>query len=264
MGTYDTKQKTIQSTQTAFDIIETIAKHDRSSISEIAGEVEYSRSTVHYHLKTLRQNRYVVKDEPGFRLGLKLAHLGNLALERHHLSDVIEKVVDDLAAETDAIAHVAVKEGPKLVWLYRSPTTEPNDIPTGVGIETDIHACAYGQAILAFLPTDTIDAIASETGLPEATDTTLTTRAELEERLEMVHDLGFAYSAKEAWEGFSSIAAPVVDESTGDVVASIGITDVDDRIDDPYKHAKARRFSDELPGLVQQSARIAGNKITDS
>ncbi|WP_276253083.1 IclR family transcriptional regulator [Halomontanus rarus] len=263
MGTKDTRDKTIKSTQTAFDIIDIIASRDRPSTTEIATEVEYSRSTVHYHLKTLKQNRYVIQDDDGLRLGLRMARLGNLALEQHGLRGVIEKPADNLSTEANATAHVAVKEQNKLVWLYRSEDHELDEFVVDPGMETDIHCTAYGQAILAHIPSDTVDEIVGTYGLPAKTDQTLTTREEFDDRLSTIRKLGFAYSAEEHTTGVSSIAAPIIDDQTDEVVGAIGISDRDDQISNPYKHTKARRFSDALPGLVQQAAQIAGDKVTN-
>lgn len=263
-------RKMIRSTQTAFDIVEVIAERERPSITEIADAVECSRSTVHYHLNTLQQSRYVIRDENGLRLGLRMARLGNLALRNHRLTGVVERTTNELARETGAIAHVAVKEGNKLAWLHQSTDdtsegenrSELHTLGMGVGEETSLHCTAYGQAILAHLSSETVEAVVTETGLPALTQNTLTTPDALDERLSMIRQLGFAYSPEEFQNGLSSIAAPVFDESDG-VVGAIGITDSHGRIDDPYKHAKARRFSDELPGQVQKAARIASNHVSE-
>lgn len=257
-----TQEKTIKSTRTAFDIIEAVAELDRPTVSEIAEEVDHSRSTVHYHLKTLQQQRYVISDDHGVRLGLRMARLGSVSLRNHRLTGVVEKPAEDLAAETDSAAHVAVKEGGKLVWLYRSSTAKDDDLPTAVGAETPIHCTAYGQAILAHMPSEAVSDLVDSHGLPAVAAETLTDRNALAERLDTVRDLGFAYSAQEYREGINSIAAPIV-VAEGEVVGSIGITDSHGRIDDPYKHTKARRFSDELPGLVRKAAQIASDHYTD-
>lgn len=262
MESSTTEEKTIKSIKTAFDIIEIIAEADRPSISEIAAEVGHSRSTVHYHLKTLEQDRYVIRNEEGLRLGLRVARLGNLSLRKHNFHGIVEKYADDLAAETNAIAHVAVKENDKIVWLYRSSDGEVNDLQTEVGKETYMHCTAYGQVILAYMPDESVNTLIKSSGLPAITDQTITESNVLEERLTTIRELGFAYSAEEFYRGVSSIAAPIFNDADT-VVGAIGITDTDSRINNPYKHVKARRFSDELPSYVQKAARIAGDHVSD-
>lgn len=260
----DTQGKHIKSTETAFDIIETIATGDRPTVSEIATAVDHSRSTVHYHLETLRRNRYVVRDEGGLRLGLRVARLGELALDQHTLSGVVEGPTDELADTTGAVAHVAVREAAETVWLYRSSTGAVEGLPAHTGTATPIHCTAYGQAILASVPTGDLDGMIESHGLARATEATLTEPDALRDRLSTVRELGFAYSAGEYVPDVSTIAAPIRDESTGEAVGAVGITDREGRFDDPYKHTKARRFSNELPDAVMRAAQIIGDKVADT
>lgn len=263
MGGNNTTGKKIKSTQTAFDIIESIAERDRPTVSEIAEDVDHSRSTVHYHLQTFQENRYVIRDEDGFRLGLKMSHLGTLALRNHRLSGIVEKPANDLATDIGAVAHVAVKERNSLVWLYRSENPSIDDLSTDVGTHVPLHSTAYGQAILAHLPEETVELVVTQRGLPASTEQTLTDTNSLEDRLRTVRQLGFAYSAEECEEGLASIACPIVSEGD-EVVGAIGVTDSNNRIEDPYKHTKARRFSDELPSKVKDTARVVGEHVDES
>lgn len=261
MGTNDADGKTIQSTRTAFDVIETIAERDRPTASEVAAEVDHSRSTVHYHLKTLQREGYVVEEDHRFRLGLRMARLGALSLQGHRLTGAVERPAETLAAEANAVARVAVREQDRLMWLHRS-SQEDDDPLAVVGSEAPIHSTAYGQAVLAYAPAETVTEVVEDRGLPATTEHTLTTREALDERLDTVRGHGFAYSAQEYLDGVSSIAAPITD-GDGAVAGSIGISAAHDRIDDPYKHSKARRFSDELSGLVRKAARIASDRLAD-
>lgn len=263
MGTDGTGKKKIKSIKKSFDIIESIAERERPSLSEIANDVGYSRSTVHYHLQTLRQERYVINDEDGLRLGLRMARLGNLALQKHRLSGIVEKPADRLAVDTDAVAHVAVKQGDKLVWLYRTENPHIEGLPTALGEQAELHCTAYGQAIIAYLPGDEIESLVSKGDLPARTEHTITDRDDLEDRLSTVRQVGFAYSTEEFEEGIASIASPLFDEADG-VIGAIGITDVDDRIEDPYLHAKARRHSDEVPSRIKDAARVITDKLAES
>lgn len=262
METTGEDEKTIQSARTALAIIETIAEQDNPTITDIADAVDCSRSTVHYHLKTLQQSNYVVRTEDGLYLGLRMARLGNVALRKHRLTGIIEEMTDDLAVESDTVARVGVKEGNHLVWLYQSSNGDPDPVPGAVGEETPLHCTAYGQAILASAPTDTIETVVAESGLPVVTENTITERESLADRLATVRQLGFAYSPEEYRIGVSSIAAPIFDESDT-VIGAIGITDSHSHIDNPYRHPKARRFSDELPGHVQKTARIASDTVSN-
>jgi DNA-binding IclR family transcriptional regulator len=263
MGSDNTSKKKIKSTQKAFDIIDAIAESEKPSVTDIANEVEYSRSTVHYHLQTLQQGRYVIRDEEGLRLGLRMARFGDLALRKHRLSGIVEEPADELTEEIGGVAHAAVKQGNKLVWLYRSEGSQIGSLSTALGKQAELHCTAYGQAILAYLSEGTLDTVISESGLPARTESTITTRDALEDRLSAVRQVGFAYSSEEFEEGIASIASPIIDTSDG-VVGAIGITNVDSQIEDPYMHAKARRHSDEIASRVRDTARVVSDNLNET
>ncbi|MFC6613598.1 IclR family transcriptional regulator [Halopenitus salinus] len=263
MAPFNTDGKTIKSTKTAFDIIEMIAREDRPTTSQIASEIEYSRSTTHYHLQTLQQNRYVVHDGDGFRLGLRIAHLGNMAVRQHRLGGMVEQVADDLAADTGRIAQVAVMEAGEGVWLYSSGHAELEEWSTEVGTGFDLHATAYGQAILAYLSEETADEWITAHDLRSHTERTPTSRDALEEQLSTVREHRFAYSSDEFVPGITTLAAPILGEKERTIIGAIGITDHTDRIDDPYRHTKAKRFSDEPRKLVQRAARLTSDRLSD-
>lgn len=264
MTVNEAEPKTIKATATAFEIIERIGAGDSPSVSDIADDLGYSRSTVHYHLQTLVQSRHVLRDDDGYRLGLRMANLGEEAKQTHPLHGVVDDAVESLAEETDTLAFVGVEEGGKLVCLARSDGRSVDGLDVGVGREFDLHALAHGQAILSSRPLDEAEELIAPHGLAEHTDATLTSVDALGERIRTVRDIGFAYSPEEYADGVSTIAAPVVRQATDEVVGAIGVAAASDRIDDPYKQAKARRFSDELSKHVRRTARILSDSIADA
>lgn len=262
MGEDKNGAKTIKSTQTAFDIIETISRKEYPNLSEITAETENARSTIHYHLNTLQENRYVIKDEQGYRLGLRLTHLGNIALQHYELNEIVEKPVDTLGADTNAISQVVVIEDGKATTLFKSAHTEIDGYQIDVGTATDIHCTAYGQAILAHLSTDEVEEIIAAHGLPEHTENTITDESQLFERLEDVRNQGFSYTEEEHVLGISSIAAPLLTQVSNEVIGAVGITNVDDELSKP-KYIKAKRFTDTYSGKVQRTAQIIDDKVAD-
>lgn len=257
-----TDGKRIKATRTAFDIIETVAEGGRPNTSEIAEQTGYSRSTVHYHLQTLREDGYVIREEGGFRLGLRTSRLGRFAREQHALAGLVEKPVEDLAVESDALAQIAVIEGGTVTTLYTAGEADLEEQPFATGTTLPGHATAYGQALLAFR-SENAEAVVGEE-LSAYTAETITDLDALLDRLETTRELGFAYSIGEYVGGATSVAAPIADGSTGEVVGAVGITDDHDAVGDPQRHIKARRFSDELPGAVQRTAQIIAGNVADA
>lgn len=261
MITSDSDEKVIGATETAFDIVETIADIESPTVSEITRDVNCCRSTVYYHVKTLERGRYILHDGDGYRLGLRMARFSEQAKRTHPLYEAADGVPEELAEETGLSAFVAVEEGGKLVCLAKSETSPPPAITLSIGREYELHTLAHGQAILTCLSDERVEEVVSAHGLTARTDATLTDPGPLVERLKLVEEVGVAYSAGEYAEGVSTLAAPVVTESGDEVAGAIGVVGPVETIDDPYKQAKARRFSDEHTEHVRRAAQILSNHL---
>lgn len=253
------EDKTIKSAETVFNILECISERDRAGVSEIAKRLDYSKSTIHYYLKTLEHRGYLVKNDDRYRLGLKLVTLGANARQQHDPFDIVELKTNELASETGAVAHTVIENEGKCIYIAKS--SSDHHVDTYVGMDSEMHCTAYGKAILAYTPTESMNSIVGQGELTRRTEYTVTHREELEEELERVRDIGLAYSEEEFALRMSSIAAPIFHGDTGEVYGAIGISDVPDQIVNPHKHIKARRFSGEVHEFVERTARIIGEKI---
>lgn len=262
MGVNNTHSKTIKSAGTVFDIIEFLADRETAGVSEIARQLDFSKSTIHYYLKTLERKRYVVNENGRYRISLRLANLGATALHKHKLTGLVEDHVQELAVEAEAPSAVAVEEGGRVIFIAVSGNDMHEIECPRVGLERYLHTTAYGKAILAHLPSDDLDRIISRHGLPNQTDQTITDLDDLERDLAKVRQVGIAFASEEDTVGQSSIAAPILTDSN-QVVGAFGVTGTVDRITDPGQHIKARRHAGELHELVQRSARIVGTKVVE-
>lgn len=260
MTNADTTDKSIKTAETVFDILETIAEGDCTTVSSVAERLDYSKSTIHYYLKTLEKRRYIVKEEGQYRLGLRAAYLGSKATDQYAPWAFIQERTDDLSRELDTAANVVVEEAGRAVVLHRSGTEAERLVQTHIGMEVGIHSTAFGKVILTFLPSDKRDEILYS-DCPEGTAGPPDEYDELLQELDKVRDVGLAYAEEGFAEGVSSIAAPIVRESTGALFGAIGIWGRTEWLTDPTKHAKARRFANETTEEVEKVARIIGNRI---
>ncbi|MUW13364.1 helix-turn-helix domain-containing protein [Halorubrum sp. CBA1125] len=78
--------KTIGSLETAFTIVELVAQHGEVTPSGLTDEIDYSRSTIHYYLRTLEKHRFLTRGDGGYRLGFRFLHYGNRAVRGHELA----------------------------------------------------------------------------------------------------------------------------------------------------------------------------------
>ena len=261
MSDTTSKRKGIKTAGTVFDILETIGEGECTTVSTVADRLDYSKSTIHYYLKTLEEKRYVIEEEGRYRLGLRTASLGSKAMDHYAPRGFIQERTDDLARETGTAANVVVEEAGEGVVLHRSRAGEDRLVETYVGMEVDLRSTAFGKVILAFSPPDRRGELLSARGPERSTDEPSDEREARLEELEKVRQVGLAYAEEGVVAGVSSIAAPIVRESNGELYGAIGIWGRADRMTDPTRHPKARRFAGDTTEEVEKVARILGNRL---
>lgn len=255
------KKKGIKTAETVFDILEIIGEGECTTVSTVADRLDYSKSTIHYYLKTLEEKRYVIEEGGQYRLGLRTASLGSKAMEHYAPRGFIQERTDDLARETKTAADVVVEEVGEGVVLHRSRAGEDRLVDTYVGMTVDLYSTAFGKVILAFSPPERQEELLSSRDPGESSDGSSAEREVRPEELEKVRQVGLAYAEEGFVEGVSSIAAPIVRESNGELYGAIGIWGRADQMTDPTRHPKARRFAGDVTEEVEKVARIIGNRL---
>jgi len=196
--------KEIGSLQTAFDILELVKSREPAGVSELARELDYSKSTVYYYLRTMANHRYLVNDGGEYRLGLRLLDYGGHVLASWNVPSIVEDELDQLAAETGETALFAVEEQGTSSYVYRS-SGDAND--PHLGAEHHLHATAFGKAILAHLPEARLTEVIERHGLPEVTENTITDVETLRGELEQIREHEVAFDDEEHRRAVRSIAA---------------------------------------------------------
>lgn len=242
------KGRTINATDNACRILESLRRLDGAGVTDIAEELDYSQSAVHAQLNTLRENGLVVKDGTTYKLSFRFLDMAQHVVSRFGDIDVIRSEVNSLAEETGEVAQFATHERGKIVHVHRSKGD--NAVKTGsfMGKREDLHSTAMGKAILSTMSREEVDEIIETGTLTKRTDNTATTRAELFNRLETVQEDGYAIDNEEHVQGLRCVAVPVM-ASEDENLGSLSVTGPTSRMTD-------ERFQSELIDLVQNSANI--------
>ncbi|WP_440767021.1 IclR family transcriptional regulator [Natronorubrum sp. DTA7] len=236
----------VKSDQTMFSIIECIHQEDEMGVTELADAVDFSKSAVHKHLKTLEEHGYVVNNGGRYQLGLKLLTLGGHIRDRNAFCRCARSTVEDLAKESNQMASFILRDRTHGVFVFIENDRYGLRKPVPLGNRYVIHQNAAGKAILAELPDETVEDIIEETNLPRETDNTITDAAELRNELEEIREQRYATSTGERIEDIQSIAAAVKSPDT-DQIGAISITG-------PADHLSQDTVHTECAELVREAA----------
>ncbi len=237
----------IRASKTSLDIVEALVDLNGAGVSEVAVAVNKPNSTVHNHLKTLKQCGYVVKTNSDYRVSTKFLDIGAFTRYQMNLYRIAKQEIDDLAAKTGEHVSLMIEENGLGVLLYTALGTDAIQVETHPGMRMTLHTTAPGKAILANLSNERVDDIIDQYGLQEKTEYTITDRESLFQELERVRETGYAVDKNERIGGVTSLGVPLV-TTTGALEGAISI------------YGPGHRFTDEkiesLSQLLYESKNI--------
>ncbi|MGM0605926.1 MAG: IclR family transcriptional regulator [Halobacteriota archaeon] len=237
----------IKATERSLAIIEEIRNRNGAGVTELADHFKFSKSTVHDHLKTLVQTKYLYREGDEYKVGLRFLNLGGYARQQHDLYEIAKPEIDDLASETGESAKFAVEEYGRGIYLYQSLGENAVRTDSHLGTRVYLHSCGVGKAILAHLPHNRAEKIIEEYGLPQWTKYTITDEDVLFEELAQIRDRGIAIDNEERIRGLRCVAAPVI--QNGEVLGSISVSG-------PTKRFGDEDYEKRIVDLVKSTARV--------
>ncbi|SEH17442.1 transcriptional regulator, IclR family [Natronorubrum sediminis] len=247
---------TVQTSQTMFVIVEYIKEQDGATITEVANELGYAKSTVHRHLSTLTEMGYAVKEGNEFHVGLRFVDLGQHARTRRNGYELAREKVDQIAAATGERAQFIVEEHGEGVYLHRSFGEHAIRTDPGIGSRIPLHATAAGKAILANLEESRRFEIIEQTDFDSLTEHTITDTKSLFEELETIRERGYAFNRQENLNGLYAVGVAVKSPTEG-VIGAFSVSG-------PIHRLKGERIQSELPDRLLGTANELELNITHS
>ena len=205
----DQSTETIDAVSTSCSILSTLQEHGPMGVTELATELNLSKSTAHRHIISLRAEKFVVKSGDKYQLSLRFLAMFEQVIDQLGIFEVIKNTLDELAEETGEVAQFAVEEQEELVYIYKSEGEQAIRVVSDMGYQGNFHCTGLGKAILSHLPEEKIDKIIERHGLKQKTENTITSRERLNDELAEIRDQGYATDDEEFMEGLKCVAAPV-------------------------------------------------------
>ncbi|MCZ2525602.1 IclR family transcriptional regulator [Streptomyces sp. NPDC059506] len=199
----------VQSLERAFDLLERTADAGGEvGLSELAASSGLPLPTIHRLMSTLVDRGYV-RRQPNRRyaLGPRLIRLGESASRllgawaRPHLAELVEA--------TGETANMAVLDGDEAVYVAQVPSRHSMRMFTEVGRRVLPHSTGVGKALLSTVPDEQVRALLARTGMPPATDRTITDPDAFLSELARIRRDGYAVDDNEQEIGVRCLAVTV-------------------------------------------------------
>lgn len=205
-------------------ILETMASRNRGyTITEMARLCDLPVSTTNVLLHSLKECGYLERSlNGGFSLTMKLFTEGNKIINEIRLHEVANPQLERLATLTDLTVSLVIPDKYELIYISVIQGSGDIQVQARVGQRRYFHQAATGKAILAFFPEERTKEFADATGLPSATEHTITSYRSLSRELQRVRAQGYAIDNEESGNNLWGIAAPIFDHH-GNVAGALGL-----------------------------------------
>ncbi|MBA0052552.1 IclR family transcriptional regulator [Streptomyces sp. AJS327] len=212
----------------ALDVLELfLDAEDALSAPEITRRLELPRTSVHELVTTLAARGYLlpVPGQPGrYRLGVRTFQLGSRYAERLDLATEGQQVARGVAAACGETVHVAILEGPEVLYVAKVDSTHAVRMVSATGRRLPAHCTAVGKMLLASLDEAELSArLTAATPLTALTEHSHTAPEALLAELAGVRRRGRAVEERESNPDVCCVAAPVR-EASGRVAAALSVS----------------------------------------
>lgn len=202
--------KTLTSVEKTFDIIEALWQLDGAGVTELAGYLDLSKSTIHAHLTTLAQDGFVISNDGHYKLGLRFLNFGEYVKRSQPLYAVAQPAVEELATETGERVFCMVEQHGLATVICVGEGSRSVQTDIRVGTHSYMHCSSAGKAILAHLSEQRTERILDQWGVKQFTTQTITDRDRLHEALQAGRERGYFFSREEYRTGVTAIGVPIV------------------------------------------------------
>jgi IclR family acetate operon transcriptional repressor len=214
----------VQSVVRAFQVLRVLSAHDDPvPLATLARETGLPKSTISRLLVTLSTLGIVERGygEGTYTTGPALPALATGARSTAELLGVAHAYLVDLVERHGEDAALAVPDGDGVIYTDQAQTSQPIQVPDWSRQRFVPHTVAAGFVMMAWWPTDRLEAYLAEP-LGRTSPKTMTEPEAIRRRLQGIRRRGYAWAADEWVDGITAVSAPVVDRR-GELVAAVSM-----------------------------------------
>lgn len=220
-------------------LLEAFSDSERLTLSELSQRTGFPRSSTHRMLVQLLRLQWIRRSGRAYELGMKMFELGSLALHHDSLHRAAQPIMHQLHATTGLTVHLAVLDGPDVLYLERIGSQFAMTLPSRVGGRRPAPFTGLGKAMLAATRVDPELAISDHP--TAATPHSISDPNRLRHEFARIRERSVAFDRDEAVVGASCVAAAIGNDRT--VVGAISVCGPSDRINSWALAAPVRRAS---------------------
>ena len=209
----------------AMAVLDLFKSYKTLGITEISKYLSMNKSNAYRIVITLEDWGYLEKTAgQKYCLGIALAFLGTLVLERQEIIPITRPFLEELKNIHNETTHLAVLTSDrKVTFLLKEKAEHSIQMDSTIGLKMPLYLTANGKVLLAFSDEAFIESYIDEIKLIKKTANTVVLKTELRKSLLEIQKNGFGIDNEESELGLVCYAAPIRN-MTGKVIASISMS----------------------------------------
>lgn len=212
-----------QSLDRALVLLDELANGPRT-LDQLAERLDVHKSTVLRLLRTLESRRFAQREGVRhYRLGTSLFELAFRALDERDVRRSVEPALRSLNASTGHTVHLASYEDGEVIYIDKYESRHNVRMYSRIGRRAPLHCTAVAKVLVAALPPEGREAVASSITYDKMTPNTIITPRGYLAELARVAERGYAVDEEEHEEHIHCVAAPVRG-ARGEVVAAMSLS----------------------------------------
>lgn len=213
-------------------VLEIVAAAQRPlSITEIASELELTRSSVFRLIYTLRHMGFLEEEQSKhFTLGPRVLNIGFAFLASKDIIEIARPELEALRDDTQVSAHLAIRDERDVLYLSCVQTRSGFLSNMNVGSRVPAYASPMGWLLLSGLPPAELAVLFRKESFVPLTDQTPTSIKTLMKVVKETEQRGYVISRGVMEAKGSSISAPIINRRK-EIVAAIDISGPDSAFD---------------------------------
>jgi len=185
-------------------------EHPELSVLDAAARLRRPRSTTYRLMAQIEKAGFLDRDEETgrYRLGIRLAALGELAQSSTSLQRITDPVLRRLSQQTGETATLLVLMDGEGYAVLHSESTQRVVAKGVLGRHWPLHASAGGKTLLAWCPDEEQKRLLKKP-LKRYTETTIAKLTSLERELRQIRERGYATVRGEYMDDVWGVAVPI-------------------------------------------------------
>jgi len=200
----------------AISVFETIqAARQPLSIKEISEAVGLNKSSLHHHIKTLKEFGYLQQNSETrkYDIGLNLVRVGQAYLQRLDVRERGHLFLEDLSKQLSQTVHMLVLDYNEAVYVDKVDVNhQPGALKctSFIGLRTDVYSTASGKVLISELEPSALENVLESIKPQAITKHTTTKISELRKELTLTKKRGYGLDLQENSLGLQCIAVPIL------------------------------------------------------